>query len=102
MPLAEFGGEEVLIMVSNISRKIQAALLSAAILLPAGSVFANDWSKPESRTRGTAIGAAAGAVLGPPGIVAGAAIGNGIQAARHASHRHVRRVAYRHRHHRRY
>ena len=88
-------------MTSGINKKIMAAVLTTALALPATSAFANNWSKHESRTRGTAIGAAAGALLGPPGIIAGAAIGNGIQAARHAHDRHHSRTyAYRHhRHH---
>ncbi len=88
-------------MTSHISKKIQAVILTAALALPATAAFGNTWSKHESRTRGTAIGAAAGALLGPPGMIAGAAIGNGVQAARHASHRHSTAYAT-HRHHRRH
>jgi MFS family permease len=81
-------------MTSLISRRIQAAVLSAALLLPAATAFGNDWSKPRSRTRGTAIGAAAGAVLGPPGAVVGAAVGNGVQYVRSKQH-HRRHYRYR-------
>ena len=85
-------------MASTLIRKLQAAALATVILLPASSAFANDWSKHMSRTRGATIGAVAGAVLGPPGVVAGAAIGNGVQAARHhiARKSHHRTVHYRH------
>lgn len=71
-----------------------------ALLFPASAVMAqNDWSKPESRTKGTVIGAVAGALVGgTKGAVVGAALGNGVQYARHTSSRrhHVRHVAYRH------
>lgn len=99
-------------MTSNLNRKIQAAVLSTAMVLTAGSVFADQWTKPQSRTRGTAIGAAAGAILGPPGMIAGAAIGNGVQSMRHhvapqaygrrhiSHHRHFRHFWRHHRHHR--
>ncbi len=76
-------------MEGKMSHKIAAAVLSMALMLPATSAFANTWSKKESRTRGTAIGAAAGALLGPVGALAGAAIGNGVQAGRHAHHSHT-------------
>lgn len=90
-------------MTSLISKKLQAAILSAALILPAGAAFANDWSKPDSRTKGTVIGAVAGALVGgTKGAVVGAAVGNGVQAVRHNQHRtyRVRHVAYRngHRH----
>jgi len=71
-----------------IARKLQAVVLSGALLLPAGGAFANDWSKKDSRTKGTVIGAVAGAlVAGKKGAVIGAAVGNGVQAARHSQHR---------------
>ncbi len=91
-------------MTSRIMHKIGAVVLSSSLLLTAGSAFANQWSKPHSRTRGAVIGAAAGAVLGPPGMIAGAAIGNGVQAARHSQAKHhTYRTARRHyRHYRRY
>jgi len=82
-------------MTSLIHQRIAAAVLSAALLLPATSALGNDWTKHRSRTRGTVIGATAGAVLGPPGAVVGAAIGNGVQYARSAGHHH-----HAHRHHR--
>ena len=83
-------------MTSVHTNRVLAALLSAALLLPAASAFGNDWSKPKSRTRGATIGAAAGALLGPPGIVVGAAVGNGVQHVRHTSHRHHRHHGHRH------
>ena len=85
-----------------LNNKFVAALLSAALLVPAGSAFGNDWSKPKSRTRGATIGAAIGAIAGPPGIIAGGAIGNGVQRARQAHTRHHRHHASSYRHHRRY
>lgn len=83
--------------MASLNRKFQAAVLTGLILLPATTAFGNDWTKRESRTRGTVIGGAAGALLGPPGIVAGAAIGNGIQ---HLRHKHDT-AHHRHHHHRR-
>jgi len=84
-------------MTSLIHKRIGAAVLSAALLLPATSALGNDWTKHRSRTRGTTIGAAAGAlVAGPPGAVLGGVIGNGVQHARHLGHHHRH-----HRHHRR-
>jgi len=81
-------------------RKFVAAVLTSALLIPAGTAFGNDWTKAKSRTRGTTIGAAAGAVLGPPGVVVGAAVGNGVQYVRQ-QHRHhysrYHRSHYRHR-----
>jgi outer membrane lipoprotein SlyB len=59
----------------------------------------SEWSKPESRTKGTVIGAVAGALVGgTKGAVVGAALGNGVQYARHnnSRNRYVRHVAYRH------
>jgi outer membrane lipoprotein SlyB len=92
-------------MTSELTRKLQAAALTVALALPASTVMAqSEWSKPESRTKGTVIGAVAGALVGgTKGAVVGAALGNGVQYARHTSsrrHRYVRHVAYRH-HHRR-
>ena len=75
--------------VCMITKKLQAAVLSAALLLPAGGAFGNDWSKSDSRTKGTVVGAVAGAlVAGKKGAVIGAAVGNGVQAVRHTQHRH--------------
>lgn len=83
-------------MASSISMKLQAAVLASAMMLPAAGVYANDWSKPESRTKGTIIGAVAGALVGgKKGAVIGAAAGNGVQYARHKTthhHRHRRHV----------
>ena len=79
------------------NRKLMAGVLTAALLLPATTALGNDWSKPKSRLKGTAIGVAAGAaVAGPPGAAVGAAVGNGVQYLRHkATARHYR-------HHRKY
>ncbi len=83
-------------MESANRHKLMAGVLSVALLLPATTAFGNDWSKPKSRTKGTAIGAVAGAVVaGPPGAVVGGAVGNGVQSLRHNRHSA-------HRHHRRY
>lgn len=87
--------------MTSVTRKLQAAALTIALALPASSVMAqNDWSKPQSRTKGTVIGAVAGALVGGTrGAVVGAALGNGVQYARHTSsrrHHHMRHVAYRH------
>jgi uncharacterized protein YcfJ len=85
-------------MASSLSKKIQATVLSAAILLPAGAAFGNDWSKRDSRTKGTVVGAVAGALVGGTrGAVVGAALGNGIQAVRGHNnyHRRYRHVSYR-------
>jgi len=87
-------------MTPLIHKRIAAAVLSAALLLPASSAFGNDWTKHHSRLRGSTIGAAAGAVLGPPGMVVGAAIGNGVQYARGSGHHHHAHRHHRH-HHRR-
>ena len=75
------------------SRKLQAMVLTAAMLVPATAALGNDWSKPMSRTRGGTIGAAVGALAGPPGMVVGAAVGNGVQSIRHhaATHHHYTR-----------
>ena len=88
-------------MTSLIHQRIAAAVLSAALLLPASSAFGNDWTKHHSRLRGATIGAAAGSVLGPPGAAVGAVIGNGVQYARGSGHHHHHRHhARHHRHHR--
>ena len=82
-------------MESSNKHKLMAGVLSVALLLPATTAFSNDWSKPKSRVKGTAIGLVAGAaVAGPPGAVIGAAVGNGVQSLRHnrmTHHRHHRR-----------
>lgn len=79
------------------TKKLQAAILAATLLVPASTAFGNDWTKHHSRTRGATIGAAAGALLGPPGMVAGAAIGNGVQHMRHTAAKSHHKT---HRHHR--
>ena len=91
--------------MTPLNRKLQAATLAAALLLPAGTAVAQiSWAKPDSRTKGTVIGAVAGGlVAGKKGAVVGAALGNGVQAYRHSQHRRVSHTAHRHhrRHHRR-
>ena len=84
-------------MTSLKSRRLQATVLGMALLLPATTVLGNEWSKPKSRLKGTAIGATAGAIVGgPPGAVIGAGVGNGVQYLRHmAGPRHYRRHHYR-------
>ena len=70
-------------MTSSGKSKLLAGMLTAALLLPATTALGNDWSKPQSRTKGEVIGAATGAVVGgPPGAVVGAMVGNGVQYAR--------------------
>jgi hypothetical protein len=85
-----------------ISKKLQAVTLSVALLMPAGTAVANDWSKPNSRTKGTVIGAVAGALVGgKKGAVIGAAVGNATQHVRHKHNPHYKRhVAAKHRKHR--
>ena len=76
-------------MTSELSKKFAAVLLGAALALPAATAMGNTWSKPKSRTRGTAIGAVAGAlVAGPAGAVVGGGVGNEVQNLRH--HRQMR------------
>lgn len=71
------------------SKRIQALVLTSALLVPAEGALANDWAKHDSRTKGTVIGAVAGALVGgTKGAVIGAAVGNGVQYARHSQHRH--------------
>ena len=82
-------------MTSRLSTKISAVVLGAALMMPVAS-YGNQWSKPKSRLKGSAIGAVAGAIVGGPvGAVAGASLGNGVQYARHKAsvkhyHRHRR------------
>lgn len=87
------------------TRKLQAAALATALSLPAATAFGQvSWAKPDSRTKGTVIGAVAGGLVGgTKGAIIGGALGNGVQAYRHTTHRRtVRHVASRHRrHHRR-
>ena len=82
--------------MTSVTRRIQAAVLGLALLLPAATMYGSEWSKPKSRLKGTAIGATAGAIVGGPvGAVVGAGVGNGVQYVRHMSghrhHRHYRR-----------
>jgi MFS superfamily sulfate permease-like transporter len=92
--------------MTPLTRKLQAAMLALALLLPAGTAVAQvSWSKPDSRTKGTIIGAVAGGLIaGKKGAVIGAVAGNGVQAYRHSHnpHRYATHAAHRrHRHHRR-
>jgi len=86
-----------------ITRKLQAAVLTAALLLPAEAAFAQvSWSKPDSRTKGTVVGAVAGGLIGgKKGAVIGAVVGNGVQAYRGKHNPHRYSYASR-RHHRRH
>ena len=84
--------------MAHLFNKLQAVVLASALILPASGAFANDWSKPQSRTKGTIVGGVAGALVGgTKGAVVGAALGNGVQYARH----HETSRARRHRHHHR-
>lgn len=87
-------------MSTKTSSKIQAAVLSVALLLPAGSTFAMTRHHKRhtttyatahhrhkySRTRGTAVGAVAGALIDHKhpltGALIGAAAGNAVQVIR--------------------
>lgn len=67
--------------------KIQAAILSLALILPAESAFAKTKKKHHySRTRGTAVGAVVGAAVDHKkplkGALIGAALGNVVQEIR--------------------
>ena len=92
--------------MTSLTRKLQAALLTTALLVPAGSAMAQvSWSKPDSRTKGTVIGAVAGGLLGgTKGAIIGGAVGNGVQAYRHTQYRrhHTYYVTSNRRHHRRH
>jgi len=81
------------------SKKIQAALLSFSLLLPAGSAFATTHHHYHhyhhrhhySQTRGAVIGAVAGAAIDHhqplKGALVGAAVGEGVQIFRnHKAH----------------
>jgi hypothetical protein len=83
------------------SKKIQAALLSVSLLLPAGSMFAATHHHHYrhvvhhrhhySQTRGAVIGAVAGAAIDHhqplKGALVGAAVGEGVQIFRnHKAH----------------
>jgi uncharacterized protein YcfJ len=79
------------------NRKLQALMLTSALLVPVAASAQVSWSKPDSRTKGTVIGAVAGGLIGgTKGAVIGGAVGNGVQAYRHDQHRKsVRHVAHR-------
>jgi hypothetical protein len=79
------------------TKKIQAAMLSLALLLPAGSTFASTHHYYRhhrhhySQTRGAIIGAVAGAAIDHrqplKGALIGAAVGEGVQIIRnHKKH----------------
>ena len=73
--------------MTKTSMKVQAAMLSLALLLPAESAFAKTKRKHHySRTRGTAIGAVVGAAVDHKkplkGALIGGAIGNVVQDIR--------------------
>jgi hypothetical protein len=86
-------------MSSNVKTKIQAAVVSLALFLPAGNLFAGTHHNRYhhyrhvqqhhhhySRTRGTLVGAAAGALIdhhhAVQGALIGGAIGNVVQHER--------------------
>ncbi len=71
-------------------KQIAVATLALALALPATSALADN-----SRTKGTLIGAAAGALVthSVGGAVVGGALGNGIAYANH-HHRRYHRVYY--------
>ncbi|HXH42163.1 MAG TPA: hypothetical protein VNN08_26295 [Thermoanaerobaculia bacterium] len=86
------------------TRKIQATLLSFALLLPVGSAFAqtnhyrhyHTYRHHYSQTRGAVIGAVAGAAIDHrqplKGALIGGVLGEGVQALRnHNAKRHYRR-----------
>lgn len=86
------------------NKKIQATLLSLALLVPAGSAFAQTTYHHHyrvsrhhySQTRGAVIGAVAGAAIDHrqpiKGALIGGVIGEGVQALRnHNAKRHYRR-----------
>jgi hypothetical protein len=76
--------------------KIQAVVLSIAMLLPAASGFAKTRHHRHhhhySRTRGAAVGAVAGALIDHKkplkGALIGAAVGNAVQAVRSHKSKH--------------
>lgn len=75
-------------MATKRSTKIQAAVLSLALLVPAGSAFARTRHHRHhySQTRGAVIGAVAGAAIDHKkplkGALIGAAVGEGVQIIR--------------------
>lgn len=73
------------------SNRVQAVILSVALMLPAGSMFARTRHHHHySRTRGAAVGAVAGALIAHrhplKGALVGAAAGNAVQAVRSHTH----------------
>ena len=75
------------------SKKLQAAVLSLALMVPAGSAFARTRHHRHhySQARGAVIGAVAGAAIDHhkplKGAIVGAALGDAVQAIRnHKSH----------------
>ena len=73
--------------MSRTSTKVQALLLSCALVLPAESAFAKTKKRHHySRERGTAIGAVVGAAVSHKkplkGALIGAAVGNIVQDIR--------------------
>ncbi|HEX3068422.1 MAG TPA: glycine zipper family protein [Thermoanaerobaculia bacterium] len=81
------------------TKKIQAAMLSLALLLPAGSTFAathhhyyRHHRHHYSQTRGAVIGAVAGAVVDHhqplKGALIGGALGEGVQMIRNHNQKH--------------
>jgi hypothetical protein len=89
-----------------VNKKIQATLLSFALLLPAGGAFAQTrhhyrhytttYRHHYSQTRGAVIGAVAGAAIDHhqplKGAIIGGLLGEGVQAVRnHNAPRHYRR-----------
>jgi hypothetical protein len=72
------------------SNRVQAVILSVALMLPAGSMFARTRHHHYSRTRGAAVGAVAGALIAHrhpvKGALIGAAAGNAVQAVRSHTH----------------
>ena len=75
-------------MTTNKTTKIQAAVLSVALMLPAGSAFARTRQHRHhySQTRGAVVGAVAGAVIDHhrplQGALIGAVVGNAVQNVR--------------------
>ena len=75
-----------------IGTKIQAVVLSSALLLPASPALA----KKHSRIRGTVVGAVAGALVGgKKGAVVGAVAGNAVQMERHKLYKKKHHIHYR-------
>jgi hypothetical protein len=74
--------------------KIQAALLSLALMVPSAGAFATTRHHVRhghhySRTRGTVVGAVGGALIGgKKGAIIGAVVGNAVQAERTKKSRH--------------